>query len=123
MKESEHQSRATGSLHASENGLRQIIDNIPGFVWTNTASGEIELVNRHYLDYLGKTLDEVKDWPTALHPADRARVQMEWSRSVETGEPFHTEVRIRRADGACRWFYARGVSIRDNEGLLSVGIT
>ncbi len=62
MKESEH-SRTPEAIHASENGLRLVIDNIPGFVWTDTASGEIELINQPYLDYLGKTLDEAKDWP------------------------------------------------------------
>jgi hypothetical protein len=34
-------------------------------VWTDTAVGEIELVNQPYLNYLGKTLEEAKDWPTA----------------------------------------------------------
>jgi PAS domain-containing protein len=66
-------------------------------VWTDTAAGEIEFVNQPYLNYLGGTLEEVKDWQTALHPDDRERVKAEWSRSLETGQPFETEVRIRRA--------------------------
>lgn len=72
-------------------------------MWTDTAAGEIELVNQPYLNYLGQTLEEVKDWPTALHPENRARVKAAWSRSVETGQQFDAEVRIRRTDGVYRW--------------------
>src|SRR5712692_4853234 len=84
------------ALHVSEHDLRLVIDSIPGFMWTDTAAGEIEFVNQPYLNYLGRTLEDVKDWQTALHPDDRERVKAESSRSLETGQPFETEVRIRR---------------------------
>ena len=114
----EHRRRVEDALHVSELDLRLVIDSIPGFVWTDTAAGEIEFVNQPYLNYLGRTLEEVKDWLTALHPDDRERVKAEWSRSVETGQPFDTEVRIRRADGVYRWFNARGTPLREAEGRI-----
>src|SRR5712692_774374 len=106
------------ALHVSEHDLRLVIDSIPGFVWTDTAAGEIEFVNQPYLNYLGGTLEEVKDWQTALHADDRERVKAEWSRSLETGQPFETEVRIRRADGVYRWFNARCTPLREAEGRI-----
>src|SRR6266852_3470093 len=114
----EHRKRVEEALHVSEPDLRLVIDSIPGFVWTDTAAGEIEVINQPYLNYLGKTLEEVKDWATSLHPDDRERVKAEWSRSVETGQPFDTEVRIRRADGVYRWFNARGTPLREAEGRI-----
>ncbi len=41
----EDQKRAEDSVWAQEQNLRLIIDNIPGFVWTMTVSGEVDLVN------------------------------------------------------------------------------
>ncbi len=69
----QHRKHVEEALHVSEHDLRLVIDSFPGFVWTDTAAGEIEFVNRPYLNYLGKTLEEVKDWATALHPDDRER--------------------------------------------------
>src|SRR5260370_34292906 len=114
----EHRKRVEEALHVSEHDLRLVIDSIPGFVWTDTAAGEIEFLNERYRNCLGKTLEEVKDLPATLHPDDRERVKAEWSRSVETGQPFDTEVRIRRADGMYRWFNARGTPLRDAESRI-----
>ncbi len=58
----QHRKHVEEALHVSEHDLRLVIDSFPGFVWTDTAAGEIEFVNRPYLNYLGKTLEEVKDW-------------------------------------------------------------
>src|SRR5260370_6159516 len=48
----------------SANKLRTIIDTIPGFVCTLSAAGEVELVNRQFLAYFGKRLEELKNWAT-----------------------------------------------------------
>jgi PAS domain S-box-containing protein len=41
-----------------------------------------------------------------------------WTRAVETGVPYVFEHRIRRADGAYRWFQSRGHPLRDAEGRV-----
>jgi signal transduction histidine kinase len=38
---------------------------------------------------------------------------------MAAGEPFEAEFRLRRADGAYRWFLGRGVPLRDGEGRVS----
>ncbi len=50
---------AKEALHPSEQDCRLIVDSIPGHVVTLTAQGDIEFVNRQWLHYLGKTLDEL----------------------------------------------------------------
>ena len=106
-------------IRPDELDLRVILDTIPGFVWTMTATGEVELVNRQMLDYFGARSEELKNWSSFLHEDDRARVIAEWTRTIETTEPYQTEHRLRRADGVYRWFQARGLALRDGEGRVT----
>ena len=106
-------------IRPNELDLRLILDTIPGFVWTMTATGEVELVNRQMLDYFGARSEELKNWSSFLHEDDRARVIVEWTRTIETTEPYQIEHRLRRADGVYRWFQARGLALRDGEGRVT----
>jgi len=110
--------RAEDALRSSERSFRLIVDSIPGLVNTTTAAGEIELANRQLLDYAGKSLQELKDWQPLVHPDDRARAMTLWSRSVETGQPYDDEHRLRRADGVYRWFHVRALPLRETEGRI-----
>ncbi len=114
----EDRMRAEEALRASELNFRLIVDSIPGLVCTQDASGEIELVNRQIRDYTGRILEHLKDWQPIVHPDDFAHAIKLWTRSVETGEPLDTEVRLRRADGVFRWFHARALPLRDTGGSI-----
>src|SRR5215813_13401059 len=85
-----------------------------------TAEGEVEYVNRHILDYFGRTLEELKQWGTtdAVHPDDLPSVIAAWRSSIEAGTPYDIEHRMRRADGVYRWFQSRGLPLRDAEGRI-----
>lgn len=90
-------------------------------VCTLNAAGEVELLNRQVLDYFGKTPDELKNWAMsdAVHPDDLPAVIEAWKRAVETGEPFESEQRQRRADGVYRWQQSRALPSRDAEGHIT----
>jgi formate hydrogenlyase transcriptional activator len=116
----EDRARAEDALRLSAEGLRLIVDTIPGLVAIMTAGGEVELVNHRVLEYFGRTLEELKHWGTsdAVHPDDLPGVVRAWTRSVETGTPYDFEHRLRRADGTYRWFQSRGHPLRDVEGRV-----
>jgi formate hydrogenlyase transcriptional activator len=116
---------AEEALRASEQSFRLIVDSIPGLVNTTTAEGEFEFVSQQCLDYFGTTLEELKaqeskGWTTSniVHPDDFPRMLATWRRSVETGHPYQSEHRIRRADGVYRWFHVRSLPWRDTEGRI-----
>ena len=48
----------------------QIIDGLSAPIATTTADGQVDLVNRQFLDYVGMSLEELKDWETSgvVHP-------------------------------------------------------
>jgi PAS domain S-box-containing protein len=112
--------RVEEALRASEESFRLTIASIPGLVNTMGPSGELESANQRWLDYHGKTLQEMKGWETSdvIHPDDLPRAATAWKRSVETGQPFENEYRIRRADGVYRWFQGRSLPLRNSEGRI-----
>jgi len=116
----EDRKRAEEALRSNEQNLRLIVDSIPGLVVTTTPAGEIELLNRQVLEYFGKTAEELSHWKTsdAIHPDDIPGAVAALTRSIETGEAYEVEHRLRRADGVYRWFHARGLALRDKEGRI-----
>jgi len=116
----EDRKRAEAVLRESEKSLRLIVDGIAGLVAIMTPEGEVEFVNNQVLEYFGKTLEELKGWSTsdAVHPDDLPQAVSAWRHSVKTGDPYDVDHRLRRADGAYRWFHSRGLSLRDAEGRI-----
>src|SRR2546425_6043423 len=110
--------KALDEVKRSEGQLRNIFDSIPGFITTMSPGGEVETVNQQTLEYLGMTLDEMRDWPRILHEDDRQFVINTWRRSIETGESYDIQHRIRRADGVYRWFHVRGLAAHDAQGRI-----
>jgi len=112
--------RSEAVIRESEKTLRLIVDGIAGIVAIMTAEGQVEFVNNQALEYFGKTLDELKGWATseAVHPDDLPQAVAAWRRSVETGDPYDVDHRLRRADGVYRWFHSRGLALRDARGRI-----
>ncbi len=108
------------ALRKSELTFRLIIEGIAGLVAIMTAEGEVEFVNNQVLEYFGKTLEELKGWQVcdAVHPDELTQAVAAWRHSVETGDPYDVDHRLRRADGTYRWFHSRGQSLRDAKGHI-----
>ncbi len=118
----EDRRRAEEALRASERRFRLIFDGLPAIVTLMTPDGELENGNQQMLEYFGATLEELKarEAGYSFHPEDRPEVMARWRRSIETGLPYDVEARLRRADGAYRWFHCRGFPLRDTDGRIVV---
>ncbi|KAK4202524.1 putative signal transduction histidine-protein kinase [Triangularia verruculosa] len=97
-----------------------ILDSLPAHVFVALPqTGEIVWVNSRFLSYRGQTSGDLAADPWgSIHPDDRDEYLRFWSQSVRTGEQFSRTVRIRRFDGAYRWFYARAVASKDKRGVI-----
>ena len=83
--------------------------------------GEIERVSQPLLDYLGRPLEELRQWAVddTIHPDDRPGYLQAFKRAFAAGDPVEYEaVRIRRFDGVYRWLTMRGLPLRDREGHI-----
>ncbi len=97
-----------------------ILDSLPAHVFVALPqTGEIVWVNSRFLTYRGQTPSDLATDPWgSIHADDREDYLRAWSQSVRTGEQFSRTVRIRRFDGAYRYFFARAVASKDKRGVI-----
>jgi PAS domain S-box-containing protein len=100
--------------------LRQMIDTIPIPVASYSTDATRDFVNAAWKQYTGLS-DEAAlgtKWSVVAHPDDTAGGDKMWRDALATGEPWHTEERVRRADGQYRWFSIDRVAARDENGKI-----
>lgn len=99
------QKKVEAELRESEERFRALADSAPVIIWVNGQDGGCEFVNKEYLKFFGKTLEEVMGfgWRVALHPDDEEAYLSAYREAVSAREPFRAQVRVRRADGQYRW--------------------
>lgn len=103
---------------ASEHQFRAFAQSVPNHVWVAGLDGGPIWVNDRMHEYAGVGPQALygSGRHTMVHPDDLAETDARWMRSVETGEPFEREVRLRRHDGQWRWHLSRALLMRNCEG-------
>jgi PAS domain S-box-containing protein len=111
---------AQRSLQESERRYRTLAESLPHLVWTCRADGSCDYLSPRWVDFTGiPEADQLGyRWIEQLHPDDRERVIAEWSEVAPRGGVFDIEFRIRRADGAYRWFTTRAIPFLDEGGRV-----
>src|SRR6266446_6357259 len=112
--------RAEDALRESEYKLRQIIDTVPGLIWSTGPDGEPTHVSQRLLDYSGMRFEEFKHvgWKAFVHPDDFPETEKAYYQAIQTGTSYHGVLRLRRADGEFRWHHARCEPLRDLQGRI-----
>jgi formate hydrogenlyase transcriptional activator len=112
--------KAYNEAKKSEARLRKILDTIPTLAWCNLPDGSNDFVNQRWSDYTGLSQEEVKrvGCKVAIHPEDLPKWLDEWRTLVASGEGGEIEARLRRHDGAYRWFLIRVEPLQDESGEM-----
>ena len=73
-------------------------------VWIARTDGVITFLSQQWSDLTGRDLPEQRgsSFLDCLHPKDKERVRSIWQASVQSQQPFRTELRLRCADGSYR---------------------
>lgn len=116
--ESERRARLDAETIAIQ--YRSLAQAIPAHVWTATPDGALDFVNERVLEYFGRTFAAMigSGWQGVIHPADIPTVLARWTHSLSTGESYDVEFRLRRHDGAYRWYRGRAIAVRDVAGSI-----
>jgi PAS domain S-box-containing protein len=105
---------------ARERDLTAISEALPLLVWRAGPDGVAEYFNAAWIAYTGlepRALGE-GGLELAAHADDVATVREGWAAAQRDGVPFDAEVRLRRADGAYRWFLARATPLLGSNGTI-----
>ena len=105
---------------ATENELHRNVDTTPAFIHTARPDGYLDYFNRGWLDFLGKSLEEVCGWrwTDSFHPDDVDGIVQKWRAALASGEPFEAEARVRRANGTYRALLHRKSPLHDEHGNI-----
>jgi PAS domain S-box-containing protein len=111
---------AEEAIRESEARFRQLADAMPQIVYTCGPDGLVDYANQQWSEYVGVPVEQStgRNWIVAVHPDDLESMEQRVRESVETGQPFDTEFRLRRKDGQYRWQMSRAIPIRNARGRI-----
>ena len=109
---------AKGIFDASPDMFAILTDAMPQMVWSTRPDGFHDYYNARWYEFTGVPAGSTdgEGWNGMFHPDDQERARQRWTRSLETGEPYEIEYRLRRHDGVYRWTLGRANPIRDADG-------
>jgi two-component system sensor kinase FixL len=116
------QRQAERELRHSQSHMLGLMESLPQLVWTCRADdGACDYLSPQFLAYTGRpAADQLGyGWVSAVHPDDRHQATEAWQRASTAEQPLDVEFRLRRSDGAYRWFKTRAVPLRDAGGRVS----
>ncbi len=109
----ERQDRAAlKAIRQRERELRHMLDSVPGIAWSATRGGGFDMFNARWKEATGAqpplTLD---DWEPFLHPDDRVEIRRKWEETLERGELYSDQFRLKQADGEFRWVLSHATPV------------
>ena len=108
------------ALRESEEQFRVFAQAVPNHLWASHPDGQLYWFNEQVYAYAGASHGDLDGaaWAAIVHPDDVLAGATAWTRSIETGEVYETEFRVRRADGEYRWFLVRAEPVRSPDGTV-----
>jgi PAS domain S-box-containing protein len=118
--------KAERSLRESEQRFRTMADCAPVLIWMSGTDKTCAFVNRSWLEFTGRKLEQElgNGWAECLDLEHREQCLKIYHTAFDARMPFEMEYRLRRHDGEYRWMTDRGVPRYDanHEFLGYVGV-
>ncbi|MGY4515215.1 PAS domain-containing protein [Lysobacter sp. HA18] len=108
------------ALRDSEARFRTIADLVPQMIWSTQPDGFHDYYNRRWYDFTGVPVGSTdgEAWAGMFHADDQPRAWARWRHSLETGEPYEVEYRLRDRNGEYQWVLGRALPVRDSSGAI-----
>lgn len=112
---------ARRTIEDSDRRFRTLADTMPQMVWSTQPDGFHDYYNARWYEFTGvpEGTTDGERWNGMFHPDDQARARTIWHHSLETGEPYNIEYRLRHFDGTYRWVLGRALPIHDESGRIT----
>ncbi|WP_164730372.1 sensor histidine kinase [Pelagibacterium montanilacus] len=104
----------------SEAKFEAIVNSIDQMIWSTRPDGFHDYYNSRWYEFTGVPAGSTdgEGWSGMFHPDDQDRAWARWRHSLETGEPYHIEYRLRHRSGQYRWVIGRAQPVRDGYGRI-----
>lgn len=112
---------AEARVRASEAKFQAIANSVDQMIWSTRPDGFHDYFNDRWYEYTGVPPGSTdgEAWNGIFHPDDQERTWAIWRHSVDTGEPYHIEYRLRHRSGDYRWVIGRAKCVRDEAGRIT----
>ena len=104
-----------------EDRFRTLADTMPQMVWSTLPDGYHDYYNARWYEFTGtpEGSTDGEAWNGMFHPDDQERAWATWRHSLETGDSYQIEYRLKYRDGSYRWVLGRALPIRDEAGTIT----
>jgi len=105
----------------SEERFSLVANTAPVMIWMSGIDKLCTYVNRPWLDFTGRTIDEElgSGWADSIHPEDLRSSLDIYMQAFDRRHAFTMEYRLRRHDGEFRWMFDSGVPRFDRDGTFA----
>lgn len=119
--------RSESALTSTRNALREsdlkfrtLADAFPHMVWSTLPDGFHDYYNSRWYEFTGvpEGSTDGEAWNGMFHPEDQERAWSRWRHSLETGEHYEIEYRLRHRSGEYRWVLGRAHPMHDESGTI-----
>lgn len=111
---------AKRATQRSEERFRAAVNAMQGILWTNSPNGTMDDPQPGWEALTGQTFEEYQGygWSKVVHPDDIETTITAWQKSVSEKTTFNFTHRVKRYDGAWRWFSVRAVPAFNADGVV-----
>jgi len=118
MRDTVHAKMLERRMHASVEFHLKLLQEFPNPIWRVGTDGKCNYVNRAWLEFTGRPLEqELGDgWADGVHPDDREHCLGTFLSAFNRREPFVMEYRMHHCDGSYHWLLDHGAPFTDLDG-------
>ena len=111
---------AARSTREDELSFPAIVNLIDQMIWSTRPDGFHDYYNDRWYEFTGVPHGSTdgEAWNGMFHPEDQERAWSVWRHSLQTGEPYHIEYRLRHKSGQYRWVIGRAQCERGAHGQI-----
>ena len=106
------------ALQSAGPAFHALADTMPQMVWSTLPDGTHDYYNARWYEFTGMPVGSTdgEGWAGMFHHEDQPAAWEKWRHSLETGEHYEVEYRLRHHSGEYRWMIGRASPIRDANG-------
>ncbi|WP_194778378.1 PAS domain-containing sensor histidine kinase [Pararhodonellum marinum] len=102
-------------LKEREEKFHSLVQTLPQLVWVTDEKGNAEFSSHRWKEYTGIEPINEKDWRKIVHPDDFDGINEAWLQSLETGDVYSCDIRLKSKEGQYRWHSVKGRPVFDKD--------